>query len=206
MFVDQKRQNELMSIPTKEQAGRFLAPLKGNLTIILLHDIQAKIRLSRFLLACASLESLDTTVLDTDLFYCTNMENLAEEAQSISKAELLLLPEQDFEVSSLLPLLSSRRQLIIIDDLNSLFSLASDSRKAHQLAILMRLLSRNSSVNASWVIATAFRTELGTKQVGQNQRSLTALGDLLVDTDFRDGSLRLKAEFKGRWPGDELDA
>jgi hypothetical protein len=206
MFVDQKRQNELMSIPTKEQAGRFLAPLKGSLTIILLHDIQAKIRLSRFLLACASLESLDTTVLDADLFYCTNIESLAEEARSISKAELLLLPEQDFEVNSLLPLLSFRRQLIIIDDLNSLFSLASDGRKAHQLAILMRLLSHNSSVNASWVIATAFRTELGTKQGAQNQRSLTALGDLLVDTDFRDGSLKLKAGFKGRWPGDELVA
>ncbi len=206
MFVGQKRQNELMSIPTKEQAGRFLAPLRGNLTIILLHDIQAKIRLSRFLLRCASQESKDTTVLDADAFYCTNIDHLAEEAQSIARAELLLLPEQDFEVSSLLPLVSSSRELIIIDDLNSLYSLASDGRKAHQLVILMRLLSRNAGVNGSWVIATAYRTDLGAKQGVENQRSLTALGDLLVDTELRGGWLKLKAGFKGRWPSDELDA
>jgi hypothetical protein len=203
MFVGQKRQNGLMSIPTKEQAGKFLAPLKGNLTIILLHDIQAKVKLSGFLLKCASQESKDTTVLDADAFYCTNIDQLAE-AQSLAKAELLLLPEKDFEVSSLLPLLSSRRELIIIDDLNSLYSLASDGRKAHQLAILMRLLSHNASVNGSWVIATAFRTDLGAKQGAENLRSLTALGDLLVDTELREGSLKLKA--KGRWESDELDA
>ena len=91
-------------------------------------------------------------------------------------------------------MLSSKRELIIIDDLNSLYSLASDGRKAHQLAILMRLLSHNARVNGSWVIATAFRTELGARQGAANQRSLTALGDLLVDTDFRDGSLKLRPD------------
>ena len=144
-----------MSIPTKEQVGRFLAPLRGNLTIILLHDIQTKTRLSHFLLRCASLESVETTVLDTDVFYCTNIDRLAEGALSPGMTELLLLPERGFEVSSLLPLLSSKRELIIIDDLNSLYSLASEERKAHQLAILMRLLSHNARVNGSWVIATA---------------------------------------------------
>lgn len=194
-----------MSIPTKEEASRFLDPLRGSLTILLLHDIQAKTRLSRFLLRCANLQPMDTTVLDADAFYCTNIDRFAEDAQSVAKAELLLLPEKDFEVNSLLPLLSSRRELLIIDDLNSLYSLASDGRKSHQLTILMKLLSRNAKLNDSWVIATAYRAELGAKQGGASQRSLTSLGDLLVETDLREGSLQLRARFKGLWPNDELD-
>ena len=93
----------------------------------------------------------DTTVLDADAFYCTNVDRFADDAQSITKAELLLLPEQDFEVRSLLPLLSSKRDLLIIDDLNSLYSLASDGRRLHQLTVLMKLLSHNARVNRSWV-------------------------------------------------------
>ncbi len=194
-----------MSVLKKEQAYRFLAPLRGNLTILLMHDVQTRMQLSSFLLRCASLHSADTTILDADAFYCTNIDRLLEEALSITRAELLLLPEQDFEVSSLLPLLSSKRQLLIIDGLNSVYSLASDGRKSHQLTILMNMLSRNASSNKSWVVATAYRTEQSARQGGTNQRSLAGLGDLLVDADLRGGSLKLRARFKGRWPNDELD-
>ncbi len=194
-----------MSILTKEQAHRFLAPLKGNLTILLMHDIMAKMQLSSFLLRCASIQSADTTVLDADAFYCTNIDRFPDDALSIARAEVLLLAEQDFEVSSLLPLLSSKRELLIIDGLNSLYSLASDGRKSHQLTVLMNMLSRNASSNKSWVVATAYRTEQSARQGTTNQRSLTGLGDLLVDADFRGESLKLRAGFKGRWPNDELD-
>jgi hypothetical protein len=193
-----------MSILTKEQAHRFLAPLRGSLTILLMHDIQARMAVSSFLLRCANLQSADTTVLDADAFYCTNIDRFPEDALAIARAELLLLAEQEFEVSSLLPLLSSKREFLIIDCLNSLYSLASNGQKAHQLTVLMSMLSRNASSNKSWVVATAYRT-------GQNgahrksHRSLTGLGDLLVDADLRGSSLKLRAGFKGRWPNDELD-
>jgi hypothetical protein len=193
-----------MSIPTKEQAGRFLAPLKGNLAIILLHEIQVKARLSSFLLRCAGLQSLDTTILDADAFYCTNMERFAGDAQSVD-GEVLLLPESDFEVSFLLPLLSSSRRLLLIDDLNSLYSLASDGRRWQQLTIMMRLLSHNAKMNGSWAVATAYRTELERGQTGTNQRSLTALGDLVIDTRSDAGSVRLKPNTKGLWQGGEFD-
>ena len=194
-----------MSVLTKEQAYRFLTPLRGNLTILLMHDVQTRMKLSSFLLRCASLQSADTTILDADAFFCTNIDRLPEDGLSIARAELLLLPKQDFEVSSLLPLLSSKRELLIIDGLNSLYSLASDGRKSHQLTILMNMLSRNASSNKSWVVATAYRTEQSARQGGTNQRSLAGLGDLLVDADLRGGSLKLRAGFKGRWPNDELD-
>jgi hypothetical protein len=192
-----------MSIPTKEQTSRFLAPLRGNLSILLLHETETKVSVSRFMLKCASLQSIDTTILDTDAFYCTNMERFAEDALSISNGEVLLLPEQDFEVSSLVPLLSSKRQLLIVDDLNSLYSLASDTRKSQQLTILMKLLSHNARMNGSWVIATAYRTELDHRQGAMNQRSLTALGDLLIDTDSHADSIKLKSSFKG-WTNGEF--
>jgi hypothetical protein len=197
-FVDLKGERELMSIPTKEKANRFLAPLKGSLAILLLHDAQANVKLSRFILRCASLQSIDVTILDADAFYCTNMEQFAEEVQAI-KGEVLLLPEGRFEVSSLLPVLSSKSQILIIDDLNSLYSLASDSRKSLQLSILMRLLSHNAEMNGSWAIATAYRAELDRKQNTMSQRSLTALGDLLIDTEPYADSIRLRSSVKGHW-------
>jgi len=193
-----------MSIPTKEQASRFLAPLNGSLAILLLHEIEAKVKLSRFILRCASVLSIDSTILDTDAFYCTNMERFAEDGQYISKGEVQLLPERGFEVTSLVPLLSSKRQILIIDDLNSLYSLASDERKSQQLTILMKLLSHNARMNGSWAIATAYRAELDHKQSAINQRSLTALGDLLIDTDIQGDSIRLKSSSKGHWANDEF--
>ena len=174
--------------------------------MILLHEAQAKSRLGRFMLRCASLKSIDTTILDVDAFYCANMDELIDYAQSPLRGQALLLPEHDgFQVSSLLPLLSSKRELLIIDDLNSLYSLASDGRKSQQLTIFMRLLSHNASMNRSWVIATAYRTELEHELGGANQqRSLIALGDLLVDTDVGADSIKLKGSFKGHWPNGEL--
>jgi hypothetical protein len=203
-FVDLKRRRELMRIPTKEQTSRFLAPLRGSLAILLLHEIQAKMQLSSFMLRCASLQSIGTTILDADAFYCTNMDRFAEDAQSISNGEVLLLSEQDFEMSSLVPLLSSKRQLLIIDDLNSLYSLASDGRRSQQLTIFMKILSHNARMNGSWAIATAYRAELGHKQSAMNQRSLTALGDVLIDTDSYADSITLKSSSKGYWTNGEF--
>jgi len=192
-----------MSIPAKEQARRFLAPLKGNLTILLLHQTYAKIELSRFLLRCAGLQSAGVTILDTDAFYCTNLNALAEDSEY--QAEVLLPTEQDFDVISLLPLVSSKREFLIIDDLNSLYSLASDGRMSHQLMILMRLLSHNTHANRSWVIATAYRPGLISKSSPTTQRPLTALGDVLVDVEIHNGSLKLRAESEGVWSGDGLN-
>jgi len=197
-----KRPREFMSIPTKEQAGKFLSPLKGSLAVILLHETQVKAPLSRFLLRCARTESLGTTILDADVFYCTNMELFAADAQPLN-GKVLLLPEKDFEVGSLVPLLSSS-QLLLIDDLNSLYSLASEGRRWQQLTILMRLLSYNARMNGSWAIATAYRTELETKQTGTDQRSLAALGDVVIDTRSDEGKIKLEPSTKGLWPAGEF--
>ena len=143
------------------------------------------------------------TILDVDAFYCTNMNRFAEDARSI-EGDLLLLPEQEFDASSLVPLVSSKMQLLIIDDLNSLYSLASGGRKSQQLTVLMRLLSYNARTNGSWAIATAYRTELGLTQGTMNQRSLTALGDVLIDTESHEGSLKLKSGVKGHWTDGEF--
>ncbi len=192
-----------MSIPTKQLAERFLAPLRGKLAILVLHDLEAKFALTRLILGCARLDPARAVLLDIDAFYCTNIDRFAEYALSVGEARLVLLPETDFEMEALLPLLSSRTNLLVIDGLNSLYSLAHDGRRSQQLAIVMRLLSFNARMNGSWVMAVAYRNEQP-RQGRADRRSLTALGDLVIDTDYRDGSLTLKAQLDDGWTNDEL--
>jgi len=192
-----------MSIPAKEQVGRFLAPLRGTFTILLLHETQARIQLSKFLLKCAAAQSTASAILDTDAFYCANLGVLATESEH--KSDLLLLPpEQGFDATSLLPLVSLKVELLIIDDFNSLYSLASDNTMSHKLMILTRLLSHNARSNRSWMIATAFKSELASRFSPMNKRALTSMGDLLVDVETRDGSLGFSSKSEGTWPGGEL--
>jgi hypothetical protein len=191
-----------MSIPAKEQASAFLTPLKGSLTVMILHDTLSKLPTSRFLLRCAGALSLRMAVLDTDAFYCANIDKFAEDAESVTDG-LILLSENGFQVSSLIPLLSSERRVLIIDDLNSLYSLAFESRRLHQLAIAMKMLAQNAKLNASWVFATAYKSE-GVRRDGSDQRSLTSFADLVVDVGCLDGLLRLRAGFKDKWPGGEI--
>jgi len=191
-----------MSLPTSEQASRFLSPLKGSLTIVLLHDAQARGALSRFLLGCASRMPLEATVLDVDAFYCASMATLVDETSGAPKGEAVLLPDRELEVPALIPLLSSKRQLLVIDDLNSLYSLAPDGRRSQELTVFLRLLSYNAGLNGSWAVATAYRANIDDDTRVASQRSIPAVGDIVVDTDIKDGSLKLKA--KGLWPGDEL--
>jgi hypothetical protein len=193
-----------MSILTKEEASRFLAPLRGNLTILLVRRTQTKVRLGRFLLRCAGSLSLETTLLDTDAFISANIDRFVDEGASLESADLFLLPEGELEVSCLLPLLSSRRQMLIIDDLNSLHSLALDGQRSRQLTIMFKLLSFGARMNGSWAIAIAYRTELPNRRDAATRRSLTSLGDQVVEADLSGDSLRFKADLNGGWPGDEF--
>ena len=196
-----------MSIPATEQVNSFLAPLKGKVAVLLLHDRETKMTLSRFLMRCAYVQAADTIILDADAFYCTNIDLLTEkmndDGRFLTKTEMVLLPEKRFKVSHLAPLVSSKTQILILDDLNSLYSLASASRKSHELSVFMKLLSHNARMNRSWVIGTAYRTER-TTTASTNGHSLAGLGDVLVDTELREGSLLLKASFKDYWPNNEF--
>lgn len=202
-IFEEKNLEDLMSIPTKDQVDKFLAPLVGNLTILLLHGTDARAQLSRFLLRCAASQLLAASILDTDAFYCTNLDRFIENAGY--SAELMLLPEGDFQASSVLSLVSSKIRFLVIDDLNSLYSLASDRKSSHQLMASLRLLSYNAQVNKSWVIATAFRTEPIPGSHRPNQRSLTSLGDLVVYANIQGNTLSFRAELNGLWQSGLLE-
>jgi len=193
-----------MSIPATEQVSRFLAPLRGAFTILLLHETQARVQLSKFLLKCTTSQSTTSAILDTDAFYCTNLGALTRNSEH--KSDLLLLPpDQDFDATSLLPLVSLKAELLIIDDFNSLYSLASDTKMSHKLMILVRLLSHNARSNRSWIIATAFKSELASSFASMNKRALASLADIVVDVEIRDGSLRFNSKSEGIWTAGELN-
>lgn len=187
-----------MSVPGDVQLRRFLTPLLGNFTVFVLHDVHARLPLGRLLLRCGNLMSLTTTILDTDSFYSSNIHELVE-PHLTPKGCIALMAEGDLKVDSLLGLLSSETTLLIIDDLNSLYSLASDTRRSQQLTIFMKLLSHNARMNGSWVIATAYRAEFEGRQGAQGARSLALLGDVLVDTEAAPGSITLNGRVEG-WP------
>ena len=190
-----------------EQVNSFLAPLKGSVTILFLHDKETKTALSRFLMRCAYLRAANTSILDADAFYCTNIdkltENMNDDGHFLSETEILLLPEKTFRVGHLTPLITSKTQVLILDDLNSLYSLASSNHKSHELFVFMKLLSYNARMNKSWVIATAYRAERSA-QTSREGRSLAGLGDLLVDANLHEHSLLLKAGFGRQWPNNEF--
>jgi hypothetical protein len=198
------RRPEFISVPTKELAERFLAPLRGLVAILAVKDAQAKASLTNLVMSCATLFPSSTTILDVDAFYCANIDRFPESAMSARDAELLLPPPaHDLDVPSLARLLLSSRRLLVIDDLNSLHSLASDDVRSHQLSILMKFLSNNARINGTWVIATAYRTELQAKQA-KTKRSLFSLGDTLIEVHLSDGFLKLKARLTTDWPSNEL--
>lgn len=170
--------------------------------ILLLHDVETRIAVSRFILQCTNLCSLQALLYDTDAFFCTNIDLLGHQ-DSTPTGEVLLPSEEDFEMVSLVSLLSSRRQMVIVDDLNSLYSMASDGHRSEQLAIILNLLSHNARMNHSWAIATAYTTELAPTRDIANRR-LSGLGGVVIDTELRDGSVRLKGISRSSWPNGEF--
>lgn len=185
-----------MSVPDEGRARRFLEPMKGALTVFLLHDTMSRERLGRWLLGCAAALSLYTTVLDTDAYFSANMDVLVGDARCPTGL-VATLPEGDLEVESLVTLLTSRTAMLLLDDLNSLYSLAPEGQSARRLGAFVRMVAYNARVNGSWAVATAYRTDLGDTRA-PNRRSLVSAGDILVDTEIEGGSLKLK------WPNGDV--
>lgn len=157
--------------------------------------------MSSFLLGCAARKSLRTTVVDSDAFYSTHMREFDTAAGS---GQLVLFPNRShLEARSLVPLISSRTELLVIDDLNSLYSMFSDARRSQQLAVMLRFLAYNAKVNASWVVATAYGADL--ERPGEASRwSVLTLGDILVDTKVSADSVMLTVGMGGPRPEAEL--
>ena len=192
-----------MSVVTNDLASAFLAPLKGNFALLLWHDIKTKTDLSRLIVGCLQHQPGPSMILDSGVFYSTNVKRITD-GSGLAEARISLLPEGDFEVSALLPLVSSEVKLLVIDDLNSLYSLAADGRRLHQLTVLLKMLSYNARINDTWVIATASRTDASPRREDANQRSLATAGDMVVDAESKGNSLTLKARFMSWWPRGEL--
>jgi hypothetical protein len=193
-----------MSIPTNEELTRFLAPLKGRVTMISFHDKETKVQVINFLTRCASRLKAQTRILDMDAFCSTQVQQLVDVKDSdfLDRAEILL-PIHGFEAESLASLITSETEFLIIDDLNSLFSLASARSQSHQLFALMKILSYHARINGSWVFATAYRS-VPTKPSKINKHSLGSLADLAIETLPGDGSITLKGPAESKWPDNEF--
>ncbi len=200
----------LMSLPAveKEEASKFFGPLQGRLSILLFKDNRSRALLGNFMLRCASAREESTSILDVDAFYCAQIKTLTTQIPQgfLEATRLTLLPSHGihFEPRSLSFLLSAETHLLIIDSLNSLYSVASNSNHSRELMALMRLLSYNARMNGSKVVATAFGSEWLPSQDG-SRRSLQSLGDLVIDVEpEKDGSVILRPKKSTGWLNGEF--
>jgi hypothetical protein len=146
------------------------------------HDKDTKMRTIKFLAGCASRLAIETTILDTDAFCSTRVQELVyNTGGDFLDRTRLLLPSHEFGVESLPLLISSKTGLLILDDLNSLFSLASARSESHRLFAIMKIISCHARVNKSWVVATAYRSDWS-RAPKTNRRSLESLADLTLES------------------------
>jgi len=170
-----------LSVPTTEEAAAFLSPLKGRVALASFHDKDTKMRTINFLMACASKLRIETRILDTDAFCSTLISQLSDGTSGdFLDHTRIVLPANGFDVGYLPLLISSKTGLFIIDDLNSLFSLASVKSESHRLFAIMKIISYHAKMNKSWVIATAYRSDWN-RTPNANQRSLESLADLILE-------------------------
>lgn len=157
------------------------------------HDKDTKIRAINFLAGCASRLAIETRILDMDAFCSTRVQHLVDNTNiGFLDSTRLLLPSHGFDLESLPSLISSRTGLLILDDLNSLFSLASTKSESHQLFAIMKIISYHARITKSWVIATAYRSDWN-RPAKTTQRSLESLADLTLESRSEDGSTKPKA-------------
>ena len=192
---------KLMRVPTDEELTSFLAPLRGKVTIISFHDKDTKVRTFTFLTSCASKLKAKMQVLDMDAFCSIHVQRLVDVKNSEFPTGMeILLPIHGFSTESLASLIPST-EFLIIDDLNSLFSLSSASSQSHQLFAMMKLISYHARINDSWVLATAYRSA-PTKLTKTNKHSLESLADFALEATSRDGAITLKGAAVTGWPDD----
>ena len=158
--------------------------------------------MTRFLARCASESWAQTSILDVDAFYAVHAQLLAENmTDRFLDGTKVLIPLHGFKAESLPSLISSMTSCVIIDDLNSLVSLASAKSQSHQLFAFMKMLSYHSRINESWAFATAYRGEWN--QQKPNRRSLESLGDVVIEAKLEGGSVTFESKGTG-WPDGEL--
>ena len=197
-----------MSIPSFKQSFAFFAPLEQKSTTFTVLGREDNAHLARFILKTLYVLRKHAIILDTSVFYGTNIASLTAGLDNdyLDATGLLTPGDAALEVALADVITQEAPDVLIIDDLNALYQLFArdqDARGMRRLFIFMNLLSFSARQRGVSILSTAYgRRHTGAGQ-GHATRSLTATADLQVLVeDHHPTSLVFRCEKGDGWPGE----
>jgi len=190
------------------QTRLFLAPLQGKTTVFLVADRRTNLLLGKLVLSSLVANGTSCIILDTDAFYASNSELLAE---GISRPDLgnlrLYVPKvgTTSEEAALELFKGYGGRAVIIDNLNSFYhTLSSENRSSagRKLTFLVALLSFLGHANGTTVFVTTYEREKPT--IPRHTRPFSGLGDVSISTRCAGDRLILECESGTTWPDGTL--
>jgi hypothetical protein len=188
--------------PSSRQARFFLSPLQKKVTIFAVNGRAAHLRLASFLLGCICSTNRTVLVLDTDAIYASNSRTLASQlSETCLEIPTLRVPVHDPTKTSLVTSIFSEYDVLIVDDLNTLYHfLSMDNRSAvRELTAVAKILSYFCRENGNTVFLTAYSPdEALRKEIGF--RSILRMGDLSISMSMTGSKLNFRCDRGVAWP------
>ena len=190
-----------MSVPSYRQAKAFLSPLQNKVTVFLVDGRASHLLLARFLLNCLCTTDNRSVVLDTDAMFASNSKGLASRLNEHCLENITLwIPSLDPTKASLVNLIFSKYDVLIVDDLNTLYHLISmgDYSAIRELTAMTRILSYFCRENGKTAFLTVYSAGESLKKV-IGQRSLFRMGDISISTRTDDTAIRFTCDHGTAW-------
>ena len=188
-------------LPSSRQARSFLSPLQKKVTVFAVDGRSSQLRLARFLLGCICAANRTALVLDTDAIFASNSRALASQlSETCLESITLRIPARDPSRATLVSSIFSERDILIIDDLNTLYHFLSvDNRSAvRELTALAGILSYFCRENGTTVFLTAYSPgEALRRETGH--RSILRIGDFSVSMKAAGSKLYFRCDHGTAW-------
>ncbi len=200
-----------MRIPSPRQANAFFAPLKRKTTTFVVEEREVNLRLAQFIIGLASVLKLRVLVLDTDAFYAANIISVSEKQSDNQKEGVFIrIPTNDLRLEEcLVDSILTKYELLIVDDMNSLYHLfeslekSSGSRKLHFIGRTLSYFARSENRT---VVLNLYKNIMDSTPLGESSRSLAKYADLVVSVDVQDSFIRFRCNQGRAWSNNFFSA
>jgi hypothetical protein len=148
-------------------------------------------------------------MLDTSCFYTSNIELLASKLPHafLEHSRILTISEGKTPQEVISALLTREEaRAVLIDDLNSLNALmgrGDRNSSAHELFVLIRLLSYSARIHNTPLLASVYNSQ-GTNL--NARRSLAASTDLQINAEAKPSYITFRCNKTGVWPNKSFTA
>ncbi len=200
-----------MRLPSPRQANTFFAPLKRKTTTFVVEEREVNLHLAQFIIGLASALNWRVLVLDTDAFYAANIISVSEKQSDNQKRGVFIrIPTNDLRLEEwLVDSILTKYELLIVDDMNSLYHLFgslgknSGSRKLHFIGRTLSYFARSENRT---VILNLYKNIMDSTPVGESSRSLAKYADLVASVRVQDSFIRFRCNQGRAWSNNFFSA